>query len=738
MNIVALTKKCQSLIQDHTNILTIDHDTLNTHYNQLIQCLTEHNHRYHIQAAPIISDYEYDQLFSYLKKIEEYYPNLISQDSPTQSLVEQSSDTREWFSKAKHKTKLLSLQNSYNENGLKDFDKTVQKILSKSVKTQEDIEYYCEPKFDWISVELIYKNRKLTQAITRWDGYMGDDITNNVKQIQNIPHTLTKWGINMSDELRFRAEIVMPKSQRQKMNKEKAKAGENLFANTRNAAAGTIKLLDSQEVKKRNLICYVYEIMNHEQKIKTQEQAYNIMKELWLPVFWRGQKKWNIEQVTKLCLQESTYKELEKFDIDFDGIVIKVNNIEQREQIWQTDHHPRRAIAYKFPAQQATTQIQSVEWQVGRTWTLTPVAHLNPIKLSGVTISRASLHNHDYIINKDIRTKDRVRIQRSGEVIPYIIAAIKEKRNTDQQTKPIVVPSTCPSCKAKIQKKEAQYYCPNFKNCGTQIKEQLIHFCSKQCMQIEWLGEKLISTLVEQNIIKNVTDLYKLQDRERYRIVQRLPWFGHKRIEDLISQIEWSKKQELWRLIHGLGLPGMGKKMSKELQKAIQRKIKDDKEQYNATKFIKDLQDNNFLNQIPWVADTTIKNLGDRSKDPFNQRVLLELEKHWLEFNVQEAGEKQGRLSWLHFSITGSLNIPREEIIKNLEKNGATYDSEPTNKTDFIFIGEKAGSKRTKAEKYKLKTYNSIQDFQNNYPEVLILNRKNDTQNKKPESQSLF
>jgi DNA ligase (NAD+) len=508
-------------------------------YQTLIDTLTEHNHLYYVQGAPIISDREYDELFDFLERIEEEFPYLISSNSPTQSLIGQVADG---FNKANHKVPLLSLENSYSASDIFDFDERVKKILNKhGISTYQ---YRVEPKYDGVSIELVYQEGELVKAVTRGDGITGEDITTNVKTIKNLPKQLSYAPAL----LYVRGEIMMPKSVWKTLNLHREQEGKEIFANTRNAAAGSIKLLDSGEVAKRNLSCFVYDVLYAE---NADGQVIDVpLETLNLPQVVLHTPPTDIHGIEAICLDPTVKTFLDEQDFDFDGLVIKVVNLHgERQLLGATTHHPRWSIAYKFPAEQASTQILSVDFQVGRSGILTPVAHLQPVKLSGVEISRVSLHNFDFIRNKDIKTSDFIWIQRSGEVIPYVVGVIKERRTGNEA--PIEVPLFCPVCQSSTTRIGVFYYCTN-PNCPAQLKEKIRYFVSKNCMDIQGIGEGIIDILVNKGIFHNVADIYKLERSELRILLRKFPGFGDKRIYDLMKQVKRSKHQPLWRVINAL------------------------------------------------------------------------------------------------------------------------------------------------------------------------------------------
>ncbi|MDR0650770.1 MAG: NAD-dependent DNA ligase LigA [Candidatus Peribacteria bacterium] len=536
---MSLSEQTQQLQKLSTTSHLTELPSIKDLYQTLIDALTEHNHLYYVQETPIISDTEYDQLFDFLKRIEEEFPYLISSNSPTQSLIGQVADE---FKKADHKVPLLSLENSYNASDLFDFDERVKKILNK--QGISDYQYRVEPKYDGVSVELIYQEGELIKAITRGDGITGEDITTNVKTIKNLPKQLD----NVPAFLSVRGEIMMPKSVWKTLNLQREQEGKEIFANTRNATAGSIKLLDSGEVAKRNLSCFVYDVLYAENA--EGEPIDYLLKDVSLPQVDLHKPPTDMHGVEAICLDPTVKTFLDEQDFDFDGLVIKVvNQNGERHLLGTTHHHPRWGIAYKFPAEQTSTQILSVNFQVGRNGTLTPVAQLQPVKLSGAEISRVSLHNVDFIRNKDIKKSDFIWIQRSGEVIPYVIGVVKERR-TGNET-PIEAPLFCPVCQSPTTHIGVFYYCAN-PNCPAQLKEKIRYFVSKDCMDIQGIGEGIIDVLVDKGIFRSVADIYQLERSELRILLRKFPGFGDKRIYDLMKQVKASKRQPLWRMINAL------------------------------------------------------------------------------------------------------------------------------------------------------------------------------------------
>lgn len=697
MTLSKLTAYCQQYIANNTIIIETPFQDIQHAYSQLIDCITDHNHLYYIDSEPLITDKEYDDLFSYLKKIEKSYPQLINENSPTQQLIWQIS---EWFVKAEHTLPLLSLENSYNASDLIEFDEF-------NAKRIWDYHYFVQPKFDGISVEIIYKNWILHQAITRWDWKIGEDITTNVKQIKNLPKKLVRTHQGVST-LSVRWEIMMPKSVRSQINQQRDEDWLSRFANTRNAAWWTIKLLDSGEVSKRGLVVYIYDLLstNNQLQFETAQQELEYMKEIWLPVFERNKEKMKIAQVIEICENSQTKDFFEKQDIDFDGIVIKINELSLREELGMTEHHPRRAIAYKFPAQQVATQILSVDFQVWRTGILTPVGNLEPVQLSGVIISRVSLHNMDFITNKDLHIGDWVWIQRSWEVIPYVVWVINDRRDNDT-IKPIIVPTNCPNCKQEITEIDWHNYCTNTQ-CPAILLWKLEYFVSKQCMNIDGIWISILQILIEQWIVSSISDLYKLADNEIQQQLKRIPWFGDKKINHMVAELEKSKSAPLRRIINALWFNGVGKKTAQEIANHIHILLHNEwilALRYDKLQAI--LTDQEFMSQIEWIGEIIKQSFVHYFNSPENLKIYQELQLQGVLLNLSEQKTSHWPLSWQQFSLTWTFPISRDELISLFESQWATFQSSPNKKSDFMLTGDKPGSKKEKAEKLQIKIYDN-------------------------------
>jgi len=520
--------------------------------SELREEIRYHDRKYYVENNPVISDYEYDQLMEELKKLESEHPEYVTPDSPTQRV---SGQPVEGFSSVKHKIPMLSLDNTYSSKELLDFDKRMKKFLGG-----EKPDYAVELKIDGVGVALIYENGVLVRGATRGDGSTGDDITSNIRTIKSIPLKLdianeTKPLANCE----VRGEVYMTRKGFEALNKEKAKKGEPLFANPRNAAAGSLRQLDPKVVSKRNLDVFLYTLSyTKEGGYKTHMECLEAMKKAGLKVNPNINKFSNIEDVIKYC--DSWENKKETLDYETDGMVIKVGSLEQQKRLGSTIKNPRWAVAYKFPPKQVTTKITDIVIQVGRTGALTPVAVLEPVELSGSTISRATLHNEDEIKRKDIRVGDTVFIEKAGEVIPEVIKPVKEKRTGKEKI--FIMPKKCPVCNSDVVRPEdeAVSRCIGL-SCPAQLKNSLHHFASRHAMNIDGLGPAIIDQLVDKKIVRDISDLYIL----KIDVLANLERMGEKSAQNLLDEINESKKNEFSRLLFGLGIRYVGRHIAKLL-----------------------------------------------------------------------------------------------------------------------------------------------------------------------------
>ncbi len=635
-----------------------------------------HEYKYYVENSPVISDFEFDKLIKELENLEKEFPELITPDSPTQRVGGQPVDG---FKTVRHKIPMLSLQNAYSFEELLDFDNRIKKNTDRN-----QIEYVTELKIDGLSISLIYENGILVQGITRGDGERGDDVTHNVKTIRSIP-----LKIKEKRRTEVRGEVFLSKDAFERINRERELKGEPLFANPRNAAAGTMRLLDPREVVKRGLDIFIYYIYIEDKEPKsTHFENLKLLKKLSFKVNPASKLNKGIKEVIKFCKE---WKEKKRgIDYEVDGIVIKVNEISLQKELGATSKFPRWAIAYKFPPEQAATKIKDIIVQVGRTGAITPVAILEPVEIAGSTVSRATLHNEDEIRRKDIKIGDWVWLVKSGDVIPKITGVIKEKRTGKE--KDFVMPEFCPSCGAKLYKPEdeAIWRCPNV-SCPAKLKGSILHFVSRDAMNIEGMGEALVQQLLEKKMLNDIADIYYLDPLK----VEKLERMGKKSTDNLMREIEKSKSNELYRLIYGLGIRLVGEYTAKLLA----RKFKTLDNLMKASK--------KELIEINEIGDKVADSIVVFFKEERNINVIEKLRKAGINFEDREEVKLENKLNGLQFVFTGELkNFTRSEAKKIIESLGGKVTSAVSSKTDFVIVGENPGSKFEKAKKLRIKTIN--------------------------------
>jgi DNA ligase (NAD+) len=627
---------------------------------------------------PEISDQAYDALYRRLKELEEKYPQFITPDSPTQRVGERP---LEGFKTVKHKIPMLSMDNTYSEEEIRDFDRRVRKLLPK-----EEVNYVVELKIDGVSVSLTYENGVLVQGATRGDGFEGDDITQNLKTIRSIPlRLMSKDGVKIPPVLEVRGEVYLPKSKFLELNKEREKRGEPLFANPRNAAAGSLKLLDSREVAKRGLDIFIWGLGYYEGiEFKKHHEALEYFKKLGLKVnpFYKFCK--DIEEVIQYCKEWNEKKESLEYAID--GMVIKVDDLDQQRRLGTTTKAPRWLIAYKFPAERAETILKDIIVQVGRVGTLTPVAIIEPVYLSGTIVSRASLHNEDQIKRLDVRIGDHVLVEKAGEIIPQVVGVLKEKRTGKERE--FKMPTHCPVCGEKVVRfpGEVAVRCIN-PLCPAQIKNSIKHFASRDAMDIEGLGEALIEQLVDRGLVKDYADLYYL----RFDQLVNLERMGAKSAENLLRAIQASKNRPLHRLIYALGIRHVGIHVAEVLAEHFPS--------------IDELAKATFdkLNIIPEIGPTIAESVVNFFSKESTKKVLEKLKKAGV--NMERKEEKVSDvLKGLTFVVTGTLKgYTRKEIEETIKKYGGRVASSVSRLTNYLILGENPGSKYEKAKQLGIK-----------------------------------
>jgi DNA ligase (NAD+) len=642
--------------------------------------IAEHDYHYYVLDTPQISDAEYDRLFRELQSLEQQYPEFITPDSPTQRIGGTPSTL---FSSIEHRLPMLSLENAFSEEELQAFDKRVRDRLAG-----QDYEYVCEPKLDGLAVSLVYEDGNLVKAATRGDGSTGEDITANIRTIKSIPLHLR--GSHYPHDLEIRGEVFMPKAGFAKLNQQAQAAEEKIFANPRNAAAGSLRQLDPKITAQRPLAFFGYALgyTSAGKLPSTQQDLWQQLTTWGIPVSPENKLVGNAAAC--LAYYQQLMQRRASLPYEIDGIVYKVNSFKQQAELGFVARAPRWAIAHKFPAEEATTQIHAVDFQVGRTGVLTPVARLLPVNVGGVTVSNATLHNMDEITRKDIHIGDTVIVRRAGDVIPEVVAVILEKRPAD--VRDIKLPKHCPVCGSDVVRIEGQAAarCSAGLTCPAQLKEAISHFASRKALDIQGLGDKLIENLVDQQLVKSVADIYNLSVEQ----LVNLERMAQKSGEKIIQAIEHSKKTTFSRFIYALGIPEVGEVTSKLLAK-----------HYGTLEKLQ-IAEQEELQQIPEVGVVIAAEIQDFFAHPYNQKViknLLMAGVHWPQATavVTESTWFSGKT----FVLTGTLSqLSREEAKEKIEMLGGHTSGSVSKKTDYVIYGENAGSKLATAHKLGIKT----------------------------------
>lgn len=654
--------------------------------DELVDELQKHNHSYYVLSIPVISDYDFDQLLKELEKLESEFPEFIRNDSPT--LRVGGEPTKE-FNTVVHKYPMLSLANTYSEHEINDFDARVRKI------TGDNVEYVCELKYDGLSIGLTYENGILVQAVTRGDGVRGDDVTNNVRTIKSIP---LKLHGEYPPEIEIRGEIYMRLDGFNAMNKEREDIGEQAFANPRNAASGSLKMLDPNVVSKRPLDSYLYYIPGNLPNIDTHYQSLLAAAKMGFKISKNVAVCKNTSEIFEFINDWDQGRKLLNYEID--GIVIKVNSFSQQKQLGYTAKNPRWAISYKFKAERVETVLSSISYQVGRTGAVTPVANLVPVQLAGTVVKRASLHNSDIIKNLDIRIGDHVYVEKGGEIIPKIVGINKSKRHPDSI--PVSFITTCPECGTILTKKEDEsaHYCPNEDHCPPQIKGKLEHFISRKAMNIDSLGEGKIQMLFENDLVINIADFYKLKPEMLLGLEKIILGkdgkkdsrisFQEKTVTNIISGIESSKQIPFERVLFALGIRYVGETVAKKLA-AHFRNI-----ETLSKASIEELID------VDEIGTRIAESLVIWFAKPEHQLIIQELKEAGLNLKMLESNTPQSNiLEGKSFVVSGVFdNHSRDEIKSLVEKYGGKNTSSISSKTGYLVAGSNMGpAKKTKAEK---------------------------------------
>lgn len=648
-------------------------DNIKLRMDELIDIINEASIKYYVDDNPSITDQEYDDYYNELLKLEEKYPDLKRSDSPTLRVGGKVVDK---FEKVTHESPMLSFDDIFNEDEIVLFDERIKKTCPNAT-------YTLEPKMDGLSGSLLYEKGVLKRAATRGDGLIGENITHNVETIKSVPLRLNK-----ELDIEVRGEIYMSKASFEKCNKEKEKRGENLFANPRNAAAGSVRQLDSKIAAKRNLDFMAYFIPNPDKYgIKTQGESLAFLKELGFKTNYNlnGLAK-NINEIINYIDDLGSKRSNLPFEID--GVVLKVNSLEDEAKLGFTERVPRWGIAYKFPAEEVLTTLKEIKFTVGRTGKITPNALFSPVHVAGSVISKATLHNEDYCLDKDVRVGDVISIRKAGDVIPEVVEVQKERRTGKEV--PFKMIENCPMCASKLVKEDANYFCKN-DLCPARKMEGLIHFASRNTMNIDGLGERIIEDFYNMGFIKSISDIYLLSNHKEDLI--ELEGFGEKSVNNLLESIENSKNNSLEKVLFALGIRHVGKKTAKILAKRYK----------NIDNIINvNIDELTNVNDIGEIIAKSVRTYFD---DPLNLKLIEDLKKLGLNFEYKD-DSSDDTLSGMTFVLTGTLEkYKREELTKILEDKGAKVTSSVTKKTTGVIVGDKPGSKYDKALKLGVKIY---------------------------------
>ena len=670
-------------------------------YTKLRSEIEYHNNLYYNEDKPIISDMEYDTLIRELKQLEQEYPELLKNDesSPTEKIGGTASEK---FSKVRHRVPMLSLSNTYNISEIEDFDKRVKKIiLAENVEdNSKKLEYILELKLDGLSISLIYENGELVQAVTRGDGQVGEDVTENIREISSIPKKLKK---NVS--LEVRGEIILPISSFNRINQEREDEGEDVFANPRNAASGTIRQLDKTIVAERGLDCYLYYLVDAENyEINTHLESIEYIKKLGFKTTGVFEKYTDFKELEKSI--DKWHDKRKTLDYETDGLVIKVNNFSLYETLGYTTKSPRWAIAYKFPAEQVKTKLLNVTFQVGRTGVITPVAELEAVNLSGSVVKRASLHNFDEIRRKNIKIGDNVIVEKAAEIIPQVVNVMFDDRTGEEIE--IQEPTNCPVCNSELahEKGLVALKCHN-PLCPEKVKRQIAYFVSRDAMNISGLGDKIVEKFIELEKIKTVVDIYSLKNYRKE--LENLDKMGQKSVDNLINNIEASKNRDFSKVLYALGIPFVGKFNANLLTKTF--------------KNIENLKNQSIENLL------AVKGIGEKVaiavnaflNDEINWKIITDLQNIGLQFTFDESEIKKiddNPIKGKNFLATGKLRKYKRNDIKDIIlSKGGNYLSAVSKNLDFLIVGEKAGSKLEKAEKLGIRVLTE-EDFEKGFLEI--------------------
>lgn len=687
----ALVARSKAYLAKNDEVMKL---TASEQMGQLRELIVFHEWRYYIQNDPLLSDYEYDQLFKQLEALEAAHPDLISPDSPTQRV---SSDVSNDFPSVAHLTPMLSLANSYNAEDLQEFDQQVKRMLN--IDADEEIAYAVEPKFDGGSIALVYENDQLARGATRGNGQQGEEMTANARVIRSVPLSAEFSKHNIA-KVELRGEVIIRKDRFAKINEKRQEAGLSLFANPRNTATGGLRMKDPREVAERGLEAFLYTLgfaedadgNNALENFETHYESLDMLASLGFKVPVDGTERKlckNIQEVVDFCVNWEKGREAYPYEVD--GMVVKVNDRRLQERAGHTSHHPRWAIAYKFAAKQATTTLLDVEYQVGKIGTITPVAKTEPVSLAGVTISSISLHNEDFINEKDLRIGDQVLIERAGDVIPYIVKAMDDLRDGSEE--PIEWPKNCPinftedAVELVREEGEAAWRCPNCV-CGAQDLQRIIFHVSKAAMDIDGMGRRYVELFYEYGWLRTMADVYRLP----YDEIAQMEGFGAKSVDNLRASIEQAKQSPMWRVLVSLSVHHLGKRSAKLLAAEVDHMMD-----------LADWTEENFL-AIKDIGPTVAKNVMawfavDRNVQQLRLMEELGVNLSQTEDDKPKAAVTEGPFVGKTILFTGSLQeMSRKEAQEKAAAAGAKNISAVSGNLNILVVGEKAGSKLKKAQ----------------------------------------
>ena len=645
--------------------------------------LHRHNHNYYVLDEPEISDYEFDQKLKELQELEEKHPEFYDENSPT---LRVGGAVTKNFATVVHEHRMYSLSNSYSKEDLEDWEKRIKK------QVDGEVSYTCELKYDGASISLTYEKGILTKAVTRGDGFKGDDVTNNVRTIKSVP---LKLKSDFPEKFEIRGEIVLPYEGFAHLNAARVEAGEEPYANPRNTASGSLKLQDSGEVAKRPLDCLLYNMVGNNLGIETQFESLEKARSWGFKVPDEAKLAKNINEVLNFV----NFWDVHRHDLPYetDGVVIKVNSLQQQEELGYTAKSPRWAMAYKFKAEQETTVLNKITYQVGRTGAITPVANLEPVKLGGTVVKRASLHNADQIEKLDVRKGDTVFVEKGGEIIPKIVGVEFTKRDPDSE--PTKYAERCPECDTELVRNEgeAQHFCPNFNGCPPQIIGRIQHYISRKALDIEGLGSETVTLFVNKGLIGNYADLYELK-KEQILPLERM---AEKSADNLINGIEKSKEMPFERVLFALGIRYVGETVAKKLArhfKSVEALINASREELEA---------------VDEIGERIAESVADFFAAKENKEIVHRLEEYGVQLKIsaEKFANQTNKLEGNVFVVSGTFDIPRNELKKLIENNGGKVSGSISSKTNYLIAGENMGpSKLAKAESLGIKML-SEQEF---------------------------